>query len=386
MELFPALLIGGPPHSGKSVLAYSLTQALRQLGLQHYLLRSCPDGEGDWANESDQALVRLIRIKGSYTSAWVDKIGRDIVRRHLPLLVDVGGKPQGNQESIFGHCTHAILIAATAEGLAEWRGYARRAGLTVLAELESSLTEPAVIYEAGPPFKARLHGLERGATQQGPVFQRLVDKLKPYFDYAPQEIKQMHLNTELVETTIDLDQLAQTLKIPHQGQKAIWEPEHIPRLFDELPDNASLGLYGRGPNWLYAAVAIHDRAAPFYQFDPRLGWIKPVRVQLGSPPKDTPLMCQPDESRDMTTYRFTIRHSYLDYLEADGLIVPPPPHDKPLILNGKIPHWLLTGLSIQYQDAPLLAVHQPQSKINVIVSSHLPGFAPGDLYGLGMVE
>lgn len=385
MELFPALLIGGPPHSGKSVLAYSLTQALRQLGLQHYLLRACPDGEGDWANESDQLLVRQIRVKDEYTPAWVEKIGRDIVRRHLPLLVDVGGNPKPYQEAIFGHCTHAVLIAATAEALAEWRGYARRAGLTVLAELESSLTEPAVIYEAGPIFKARLHGLERGATQQDPVFQRLVDKLKPYFDYPEQEIRQLHLNTAPVETTIDLDQLARTLGVPHKGQQALWEPAHIPRLLDELPDDDSLGLYGRGPNWLFAAVAVHSRAAPFYQFDPRLGWVRPVRLHLGKPPKDTPVTCMPYECRDLVIYSFSLQQSYLDYGEADGLTVPPPPQAKPLILNGKMPHWLLTALSRQYQTAPLLAVHQPQLKQNVVVSSRLPEFSPGDLCSLKVV-
>ncbi len=50
MELFPAILVGGPPHSGKSVLTYSLTQALRRRGVDHYVLRAAPDGEGDWAN------------------------------------------------------------------------------------------------------------------------------------------------------------------------------------------------------------------------------------------------------------------------------------------------------------------------------------------------
>ncbi|MCB0210549.1 MAG: hypothetical protein KDJ52_14520 [Anaerolineae bacterium] len=381
MELYPALLIGGPPHSGKSVLAYSLTQAFRQLGLQHYLLRSCPDGEGDWANESDQGLVRLIRVKGQYTPTWVEKIGRDIARRHLPLLVDVGGKPKPEQESIFGHCTHAVLIAPTAEALIEWRGYARRHGLTVLAELESSLTEEAAVFEEGPIFKARLHGLERGTTQHNPVFQQLVDKLTPYFTYPSQEIRQYHLNTDLVETVIDLEQLARTLDVPHKGEQAFWEPKHIPPLLNELPDDVSLGLYGRGPNWLYAAVAVHCRAAPFYQFDPRLGWVEPVTLRLGTLPKDAPIICLPYEARNLAIYSFGLRYDYLDYLEADGLTVPAPPTDKPLILNGKIPHWLLTGLSHQYQSAPLLAVHQPQLEQNVVVSSRLPEFVPGDLCG-----
>ena len=55
LNQLPAVLIGGPPHSGKSVLIYSLSQALRARGVAHYALRACPDGEGDFSNETDQA-------------------------------------------------------------------------------------------------------------------------------------------------------------------------------------------------------------------------------------------------------------------------------------------------------------------------------------------
>jgi len=120
MELFPAILIGGPPHSGKSVLAYNLSHALRPR-VTHYLLRACPDGEGDWANEIDQSLVRTIRVKGDWTRTWVDRICRDIAARHQPLLVDVGGKPEPWQEPIFGQCSAAILLGRSPETIEVWR-------------------------------------------------------------------------------------------------------------------------------------------------------------------------------------------------------------------------------------------------------------------------
>ena len=70
MELFPAVMIGGPPHSGKSVLAYSLSQALRARQVAHYVLRAFPDGEGDWANEADQAMVRFRPPDLALYNAW----------------------------------------------------------------------------------------------------------------------------------------------------------------------------------------------------------------------------------------------------------------------------------------------------------------------------
>jgi len=39
MNPFPAVVIGGPPHSGKSVLTYLLTRQLRALRVEHYVLR-----------------------------------------------------------------------------------------------------------------------------------------------------------------------------------------------------------------------------------------------------------------------------------------------------------------------------------------------------------
>jgi CRISPR-associated protein Csx3 len=59
---FPAILVGGPPHSGKSVLTYLLSQRLRTAAVEHFVLRACPDGEGDWSYEAPPATVRLLRI------------------------------------------------------------------------------------------------------------------------------------------------------------------------------------------------------------------------------------------------------------------------------------------------------------------------------------
>jgi len=35
VNLLPAILIGGPPHAGKSVLTYSISQALRKRNVDH---------------------------------------------------------------------------------------------------------------------------------------------------------------------------------------------------------------------------------------------------------------------------------------------------------------------------------------------------------------
>src|SRR5438309_10168946 len=110
VDTLPTILIGGPPHAGKSVLTYNLSQALRRHNVPHYVLRASPDGEGDWSQEMNQNTAQLIRVKGDWTPEFVSRVCADLERRQLPLLVDVGGKPKDDQICILRQCTHAILL------------------------------------------------------------------------------------------------------------------------------------------------------------------------------------------------------------------------------------------------------------------------------------
>lgn len=379
MELFPAVLIGGPPHSGKSVLAYSLTQVLRRRGVEHYVLRAYPDGEGDWANEADQELVRRIRIKGQGTPEWIAHICRDIANRHLPLIVDVGGLPTPWQEAVFDRCTHAILLTKDEASHDAWRSMIARHGLILLADLRSQLQGESTVTIAegnafGPVLRGTITGLERGTTASGPVFDALVDRLAALFAYDREELRLTHCTLAPIETVIDLDRLARTLRVDPTN----WEPHHLPQVLDYLPKATPLGFYGRGPNWLYAAAASLAYPAPFYQFDVRLGWVASPTLHLGLPAADAPLQAHLQPRADHTRLTFVIPEAYLDYGEAEGLTVPPVPLDQGLVLSGKLPLWLWTALAITYRDVPWLAVYQPQwGDQAIVVSSHTPKWPPG---------
>ncbi len=375
MELFPAILIGGPPHMGKSVLTYSLTHALRERGIQHYVLRAYPDGEGDWSNETDQRLVRRIRVKGQGTPQWVDRICRDIAARHLPLIVDVGGRPTPDQERIFDGCTHTILLTGDTTAHDTWEAMLIRHGLLPLADLRSQLRGQDRITDAGPVLRGVITGLERNATTTGPTFDALLERVTRLFAYDPAELRRTHLALAPVETAVDLDRLARTLGVPFTGEKATWEPHHLPALLDYLPEGIPLGLYGRAPNWLYTAVALLAAPAEFYQFDPRLGWIAPPVLRCGPTPPDAPLQAHVVPQADHLHLDFRLPTAYLDYAEAGGLFVPPPPAGMGIVISGRIPHWLYTGLALTYRATPWLAVYQPQLKGAVVI--HTTTGTPG---------
>lgn len=375
MELFPAVMIGGPPHAGKSVLAYSLSQALRAGNVPHYVLRAYPDGEGDWASEAQQELVRRIRVKGWGSPTWVERICQDILHRHLPLLVDVGGQPTEWQEAILDCCTHAILLTRDEASHHFWHDLAQRHGLVLLADLHSQLAGDPVVRDKGRVLEGVITGLMRGALATGPLFQALVNRLQRLFAYSPEEVRAAHLAQAPVETTVDLDRLAHTL----EADPLRWDPESLPQVLSYLPSGVPLALYGRGPAWLYAAVALLAAPVPFYQFDVRLGWVRPPLLTIGQVPEDTPLDVRLLPRGDHVRLECSIRPSHLDYGEAVDLVLPPAPPGQGLVLSGKLPLWLWTALALSYREAPWLAVYQPQyAERAIVVASRRRGVRPGD--------
>ncbi|MCP4418138.1 MAG: hypothetical protein GY805_16060, partial [Chloroflexi bacterium] len=285
---FPAILIGGPPHSGKSVLVYSITQALRERKISHYALRACPDGEGDWANEIRQDFVRSLRIKGDFSSAFTQTVITYLKKRHIPLLVDVGGKPKEEQKEIFSHCTHAILIIGDhpdmyEQNLTEWRQMMAEKGVSIVAEIKSTLTEGNQLTETEPLLKGRQQGLERGAFAAGSVFDALIEKIAALFSYDEPYLADVHDKMRPSDTKfINLPKLATALG----NANRFWQPEELPLLLEKVPENTAVSIYGRAPIWLYTALAMNAYPAPFASFDAKSGWVYPPTLPTRAATED----------------------------------------------------------------------------------------------------
>ena len=378
MERFPAVLIGGPPHSGKSVLTYGLTQALRRRGVAHYVVRAAADGEGDWANEAAQALVRELRLKGDFGAKFTAFVCESILGRHLPLLVDVGGRPTREQERILDCCTHAILLTPDDRALARWQDLAHRHGLSVVAELTSRLEGRDQVRDQEPLLRGVITGLERGREPGGPTFEALVERLASVLAYEPEDLYRIHEGLCPAEIVIHLARLAQTLGVPFEGHRAKWSPSHLTRVLDYLPEAVPLGLYGRGPNWLYAAVALQAAPTAFYQFDSRLGWVHPLPLRMAHPRSPARLIFSHHSSADIDHLAVQIPAAYLDYDQLETLSAPPVPTGQGVVLSGKLPHWLYTSLALTYRTAPWMAIYQPQLECAPVVYSASQEYAVGD--------
>jgi CRISPR-associated protein Csx3 len=389
VNLLPAVLVGGPPHAGKSVLFYSLTKTLHERGIHHHAIRACPDGEGNWFHEIYEAIgkdeIRQISFSDrQWTEAFVNGICADLERRHLPFLVDMGGRPRDNQLRIFLNCTHSILLLKPEEedSAHNWQRLIAESGLTQIAELRSELDGTPSLDATSPIIRGTITGLDRKSLASGPVFDALVDRLTALFSsYSLDELEQAKLAIAPVQFTVNLDALL------HRFDPAAyeWRREMLPNLVSQLPTGESLAVYSRGPVWLYSMLAAQVGQQPFYQFDPRIGWLAPPTVQINAqqPPPDD-MTYKLYQHNDAVVLSIRIVREYLDYLQADNLPFPPISPESGLIIDGRLPYWLLTALVRLYQNAGMawIACHQPKLRGAVVVMSRVPAHALGDLVAM----
>jgi CRISPR-associated protein Csx3 len=165
------IVLGGPPHSGKSVLRERLKSQLLALApnLYPYFLPTNPDGEGAWFQQAYQHNPQLAtELKTSAKQHWNPERAQlyaSWVRQcSQPLtFCDLGGIIDDYNRQICSAATHAIILAPTSVQLQPWREFFESCRLQILAELLSDYqAREDQILSLSSPFRATIHRLERG--------------------------------------------------------------------------------------------------------------------------------------------------------------------------------------------------------------------------------
>lgn len=167
------IILGGPPHSGKSCLRYGLKEAIKNLETQVYpcVITACPDGEGSWFhetanNDEDNAKALKAEHKKAFGEEQTETISRWVKECNEPLVfVDVGGRVDVKNERICATATHAILIAGNLDELGEWRTFCTKLNIQIIAEIHSDYhgTTDSLIEQCEDKiYRGTVHRLERG--------------------------------------------------------------------------------------------------------------------------------------------------------------------------------------------------------------------------------
>lgn len=165
-----AILICGPPDSGKSVFSYALRCSLleKDKSLKVFIQRANWDGEGNWVLEmSDIATSRLRQrqtakqLKEANTRRLhLLENSEELMKKYFDchakaienirsimdiVLVDVGGKIQPEKYPILDKCSHYIIISRFQEEVGKWHDFCR--SLKPAIVIHSVLEEKLVRWE-----------------------------------------------------------------------------------------------------------------------------------------------------------------------------------------------------------------------------------------------
>lgn len=156
-HLCPAIMIVGPPDSGKSVFAHALFQSLLWEYPDIYLQRAHWDGEGNYTLEmgenatEDQLEAFKLRNRGTLTDRFFPYQAQAILqlrRQKSLVIVDVGGMVQPQKLPVLEACTHYLIISSQPEAVDNWHDFCSdRANLIPIAVIISTLTDVEIVHQ-----------------------------------------------------------------------------------------------------------------------------------------------------------------------------------------------------------------------------------------------
>ncbi len=369
-----AIVVAGPPHSGKSVFSYHLNRILRGRTLDFYHLGATPDGEGHWSQEVSALERQTLRRKGEFTAEFAERMTSIVRGRQLPLLVDVGGRISEENEQIMQEATHAIILSSNAALSDDWQTFCQRCGLRIVARLDSDLhAEDLLVFcQSEQPIRAILGGLERGTHVEGPVLAAVAERVATLF------LSIANPTVNAPERLLDLYELSASIKVGWQNGRPRWQPTDLTQAVANLPSGQPVALYNSAPLWAYVALLLAADSNAAWCYNARSGWhhISPHPTTTGVPAGVL--------SWTEVRYADAIRLKYerpqvVSRADSQALTVPEVPANVGVILDGRGPNWLIAALAASYPTAPWIAINAPQEGGAVVVRGNAD-YPLGTLY------
>ncbi|RRR68660.1 MAG: hypothetical protein EI684_17360 [Candidatus Viridilinea halotolerans] len=360
--LFPAIIVNSAAPADGQRRVYQMSQYLCASNIAHYVLWADQLGVAGW---SDQTLPEApLRPPTALVPHQVAALAQAIQKRHLPLLVDVSNLDPAGAEEIAARCTHALLSATDSPTDQPWLELSRLHGLVLLRDSKKDGfgRGEALPENPHPTLKFQEEYLENYSINASADY--YYKQLVQLCQYSAEECYRAHVTRTAIDLVLHLERAIYPLPAHPNGT---WSATELPQLLQSLPSGEALAIYGRAPNWLYAALASFSAPAPCMIFDACYGWVAPLPLHQSSNPTSGPLAGQwLHHTKEYKRLRLATDHIPPSALA--GQSIPNAPAGEGLILDGQLPAWLWVALVRAYQpSAAWLAIHRHETDDAIIV-------------------
>jgi len=347
------IIVGGPPHSGKSVFIDKLKNKLRGKGTELFAL--APDGEGSWSQKSNQEAAQFIRKKGGFTKEFMDtgiENAQRLMQTQRIVLIDIGGVRSPENERILKEtgAQHMIVVAREdpqpeRAGREDWEKFAEDNGLNVLASFDTSLEGEERHGMKVNTLRGRLVGLDRGSKQEHePInaLAKLIQTMAPkvgdkgeegYTVINPVEVKKAASGENWTEEGMK-DAIDRVIRLIKRSDKPI--------LFD-----------GPAANWFIASAVVNGsrfNEINIRDFKVEGTIVKPEVKQLSNEELDPNFEYKTKSLPTHTILTVTpINYLIEDVSKALEEMIPPElDKSKGVIISGKLPIVVAAQLALTY--------------------------------------
>ena len=282
------IVLGGPPHSGKSVLQEGLKNAFLSLGYKSsFFFTGAPDGEGCWYQitvryHPELAHKLKTENKQKFSTEFTELIASHVNQCQLPLtIIDIGGLPSEENEKICRGATHIIILSGDPQKFDEWREFANKTKLIIIAEILSEYhgkQDEIKPLTSNNILRGSIHHLERGEDVSGrPMVQALAKHSLNLL--SPTTIHKITEEREVLDPYVEIIRKENVFDVKFIGnaQNDKWVKEAYKRL-DEMETTGE--ILGGGPIKITGKISmavivpICHKLAQYFSaisiFDPRL--------------------------------------------------------------------------------------------------------------------
>lgn len=384
------VVIGGPPHSGKSVFIKGLSENIDLA--RSFLFSACPDGEGPWLQRHyDDPEVREWRRKGKFTPEFVERAARVVQDWEGPLmLIDIGGIISPENTQIIQGATHAIVLAGDTSVVPEWEQYFAQQGIEVIASLRSDYHGIRDKFEGAgflwsdkvnDPVRASVHYLERGESMNGremlqlvgELLEHLVDTNKPYQEAHENAEQGDHFVVDLPSFMEDLP--SETVTKTLSTGKVVHNKRLLRSSLSQLYETVDKSFYAGKPVWLNGPINSWEAVALACAFQEAGN----PEVRLRSPDGYVPLRALPVQGQgDTLPWQVTPTDELngvpvvtvhadvgastriLNPAELETMQIPEVPEQSIVIISMGGPNWLRASMALGYKThVSAIAAFQP---------------------------